>query len=60
MGAVNRALDERIETYFLMSRIEYAYLSSSIVRELAYFGRSTEGLVPPSTARRLQEKFSKP
>lgn len=60
MGAVNRQLDDRIETCFLMSRIEYAHLSSSIVRELAYFGRPTHGLVPPSTAERLKEKFSKP
>ncbi len=57
MGAVNRQLDENIETCFFMSRIEYAHLSSSIVRELAYFGRPTEGLVPPFTAKRLREKF---
>ena len=57
MGAVNRQLDDNIETCFLMSRIEYAHLSSSIVRELAYFGRPTEGLVPPFTAQRLREKF---
>lgn len=59
MGAVNRALDERIETFFVMSRTEYSYLSSSIVRELASFGRSTAGLVPPSTEARLREKFAK-
>jgi len=59
MGAVNRALDDRIETLFLMSRNEYSYLSSSIVRELASFGRSTAGLVPPSTEARLREKFAK-
>ena len=59
MGAVNRALDDGIETFFLMSRTEYSYLSSSIVRELASFGRSTAGLVPPSIEARLREKFAK-
>jgi len=58
MGAVNRQLDPDIETCFFMSRIEYAHLSSSIVRELAYFGCPTDGLVPPSTAKRLREKFA--
>lgn len=60
MGAVNKQLDDEIETCFLMSRIEYAHLSSSIVRELAFFGCPTTGMVPPSTAQRLREKFAKP
>lgn len=58
MGMVNRDLDSGIETYFLMSRMEYSYLSSSIVRELASFGRSVEGLVPAGAARRLRAKFA--
>jgi pantetheine-phosphate adenylyltransferase len=58
MGMVNRDLDSGIETFFLMSRMEYSYLSSSIVRELASFGRSIEGFVPPGVAARLREKFA--
>lgn len=58
MGMVNRDLDSGIETYFLMSRMEYSYLSSSIVRELASFGRSIEELVPAGAARRLRDKFA--
>jgi pantetheine-phosphate adenylyltransferase len=57
MGMVNRDLDSEIETYFLMSRHEYSYLSSSIVRELASFGRPVAGLVPPGVERRLRAKF---
>lgn len=57
MGMVNRDLDSGVETYFLMSRMEYSYLSSSIVRELASFGRCVEGLVPAGVARRLRDKF---
>jgi len=58
MGMVNHDLDRDIETYFLMSRNEYSYLSSSIVRELASFGRDTDSLVPPGVAARLRAKFS--
>lgn len=57
MGMVNKELDEGIETYFLMSRKEYSYLSSSIIRELAYHGRQIESLVPPHVAVRLREKY---
>lgn len=58
MGMVNMGLDDSIETYFLMSRMEYSHLSSSIVRELASHGRSVDALVPSGVAQRLREKFS--
>lgn len=57
MGMVNMKLDDEIETYFLMSRMEYAYLSSSIVRELAFYGSSVDTLVPPLAAANLRLKF---
>lgn len=59
MGMVNKELDDSIETYFLMSRKEYSYLSSSIVRELAAFDGDLDGLVPPAVAERLRAKFQK-
>lgn len=57
MGMVNKDLADDIETYFLMSRKEYSYLSSSIVRELAAHGRSLDSLVPPHVAAHLRTKF---
>lgn len=57
MGMVNKELNPQIETYFLMSRMEYSYLSSSIVRELASYGGDVGELVPPGVAERLLEKF---
>ena len=42
----NSRLYPGTETVFLMCRPEYAYISSSTVRELAHFGGSIEGLVP--------------
>lgn len=57
MGMVNMQLDGQLETYFLMSRKEYSYISSSIVRELAFYGGSLEGLVPAGVAERLIAKM---
>jgi pantetheine-phosphate adenylyltransferase len=57
MGMVNMQLNDAIETYFLMSRNEYSYLSSSIVRELASFGGSLENMVPSNVEQRLRQKF---
>lgn len=58
MGMVNMQLNDEVETYFLMSRSEYSYLSSSIVRELASLGGKLEGLVPPLVEQRLRSKFN--
>jgi pantetheine-phosphate adenylyltransferase len=57
MGMVNMMLNDDIETYFLMSRQEYSYLSSSIVRELASFDGKLDGLVPANVQQRLRVKF---
>lgn len=57
MGMVNMLLNDSIETYFLMSRSEYSYLSSSIVREIASLQGKLEGLVPPSVEAKLRRKF---
>ncbi|HEY8345875.1 MAG TPA: pantetheine-phosphate adenylyltransferase [Symbiobacteriaceae bacterium] len=59
MGMVNKRLNPNIETYFLMSRMEYSYLSSSIVRELASYGGDVTNLVPPGVAERLYKKFGR-
>lgn len=57
MGMVNKQLAPDVETMFLMSSEKYSYLSSSIIRELASYGASVEGLVPPGVARRLRERY---
>jgi pantetheine-phosphate adenylyltransferase len=48
MAMVNRRLDKKIETVFLMTRWEYSYLSSSIVREVAVLGGDFSEMVPPA------------
>ncbi|HEY3783516.1 MAG TPA: pantetheine-phosphate adenylyltransferase [Fimbriimonadaceae bacterium] len=50
MALVNRRLDSEVETVFLMTKWEYSYLSSSIVREVATLGGDYTGLVPEPVA----------
>jgi len=53
MAAMNKRLRPEIETVFMMTSPEFAYLSSTLIREVSAFGGSVVGLVPPSVARRL-------
>lgn len=54
MAMVNRRLQPEIDTIFLMTRWEYSYLSSSIVREVALLGGDYKGLVPGPVAEILE------
>jgi pantetheine-phosphate adenylyltransferase len=51
---LNRKLAPEIDTVFFMTGIEYAYLSSSLVKEIAAFGGDVSAMVPETVARRLQ------
>lgn len=57
MALMNRRLAPAIETVFLMPALEFAFLSSSLVREVARFGGDLEGLVHPSVREALARKF---
>ncbi len=59
MAAMNKRLRPDIETVFLMTAPEFAYLSSTLIREVARFGGSVSGLIPPAVERRLVQKFSR-
>ena len=51
----NRKLAPEIDTVFFMTGIEHAYLSSSLVREIAAFGGDVSAMVPDVVARHLRE-----
>lgn len=53
----NRKVAPEIDTVFLTTSIEYAYLSSSIVKEYARFGKSVAPFVPESVVSKLESKF---
>lgn len=46
MALLNKNLEPEIETLFMMTSVNYSYLSSSAVREIARNGGSIDGLVP--------------
>src|SRR5690554_4103154 len=46
MASLNKELDQEIETIFFMTDTRYAYLSSSIVKEVAQFGGDINSFVP--------------
>jgi pantetheine-phosphate adenylyltransferase len=56
MALMNRSLDPDIETFFMMPSVNYSFLSSNLVREVAALGGSVEGLVPGAVARKLRNK----
>lgn len=56
--SMNRFLDEQIETFFIMTKNQYSFLSSSIVKEVSQYGGDIHGLVPDIVEVALKEKFN--
>lgn len=57
MALMNRRLQPRIETVFMMSAEAYSYVSSRLVKEIYLLGGAIEGLVPASVETRMRKKF---
>ena len=55
MALMNRRLNPRIETVFMMPAESYSYLSSRLVKEVFHLGGRVRDLVPPLVERRLNE-----
>jgi pantetheine-phosphate adenylyltransferase len=60
MAHTNRKLQPGVDTVFLMSALDYGYLSSSLAKEVAQFGGEVAGMVPGPVAAALQARFSPP
>jgi pantetheine-phosphate adenylyltransferase len=56
MSLTNQSLDAEIETVFLMSRIEYTHLSSSLIRQVASFGGDLRKFLPPTIVHAVETK----
>ncbi len=56
MALMNRRLNPRIETVFMMPAEGFSYVSSKLVKEVVHLGGPVTGLVPPVVERRLREK----
>jgi pantetheine-phosphate adenylyltransferase len=57
MALMNRKLQPRLETVFMMPAEQYSYLSSRLVREVAQLGGSIQDLVPDAVERELKKKL---
>ncbi|MFQ5481227.1 MAG: pantetheine-phosphate adenylyltransferase [Nitrospinaceae bacterium] len=56
MGIINRNLNDALETVFMIPSQEYAFLSSSFVKEIAKHGGDVSRMVPASVLSSLLEK----
>lgn len=57
LAQMNHSMCPQMETLFMMTSVSYAYLSSSIVKEVASMGGCVEGFVPPCVQDALKKKF---
>ena len=58
MALMNRKLEPRLETVFMLPGETYSYLSAKLVREIAQLGGPLTGLVPPIVEQRLRAKVA--
>ena len=59
MALMNRKLNRKVETVFLMTGLRWIFISSSIIKEAAQFGGDTRGMVPDNVHKKLKDKFGK-
>ncbi|MBO8129447.1 MAG: pantetheine-phosphate adenylyltransferase [Peptococcaceae bacterium] len=57
MSLTNQKLAPGIETVFLMTKAQNSFISSSAVKEVAYYGGCLQDLVPPLVAKALVKKY---
>src|SRR5690348_660397 len=58
MALMNRKLDPRLETVFMMPAEAYSYVSSRLVKEIVHLGGSVHGLIPDLVEEKLKEKIN--
>jgi pantetheine-phosphate adenylyltransferase len=58
MAQMNSALSPGMDTIFVTTMPSWAFLSSSLVKQVAQYGGSVEGLVPPGVSKALKERFA--
>ena len=57
MAQTNRIMDPTIDTIFLTTSLQYAYLSSTTVREVASYGGDISRFVPSPVEKAVKEKY---
>lgn len=59
MSQTNHKLEPEIETVFLTTSLDYSYLSSTTVKEVAAFGGDISQFVPDFVADTIREKMNR-
>ncbi|MBR1844615.1 MAG: pantetheine-phosphate adenylyltransferase [Lachnospiraceae bacterium] len=59
LAQTNRALYDKVDTVFLLTNLNYAYLSSSAVKQVIKYGGDVSKFVPQYVEAKLKEKYSK-
>ncbi len=59
MALANQKMAPDIETIFMMTESEYSHISSSIIKEVVYFGGTGKGMIHPLVEKKLKEKLKK-
>ncbi len=59
MALMNKKLDSKIETFFMVPSLQYSFLSSKLVKEVGMLGGSLSGLIAPQIEKNIMEKFKK-
>ncbi len=57
LALMNRRLDRKIQTVFLITGLRWIFISSSIIKDAAKFGGNIDGLVPETVKLHLHKKF---
>ena len=57
IALLNRVIDHNTDTVFVMTDEKYVFLSASVVKEIAMFQGSVNGLVPKFVEKKLKEKY---
>ena len=58
MALMNRRLNPKVETVFMMPAEQYTYISSRLIKEVFALGGQVHGLVPELVEARLRDKVS--
>jgi pantetheine-phosphate adenylyltransferase len=58
MAQMNATLLPGLDTIFVTAKPSWAFLSSSLVKQVARYGGSVEGLVPPGVGKALETRFT--
>ncbi len=57
IAQTNHALEPEVDTVFLTTNVQYSYVSSTTVREIASFGGDISDFVPAYVKNKVEEKF---